>query len=161
MQQVKNKKYSITFWALSVVCMMMIFFFSSRTADESSMQSSIILELIEKIFKTQFDENSIMHIAIRKLAHFSEFAGLSLLLNCAMFFTKNKKQLLASTIFTSAYAVTDEIHQIFVEGRACQFVDWLIDTAGAITGAIAFLIICLIIKKIINKRGKTNEHISI
>ena len=34
-----------------------------------------------------------------------------------------------------AYAVTDEIHQAFVPGRACAPMDVLIDSAGAATGA--------------------------
>ena len=42
------------------------------------------------------------------------------------------------------YATTDEIHQIFVPGRACTFVDMLIDLSGAIVG---ILFIHLILKR--------------
>jgi VanZ family protein len=34
----------------------------------------------------------------------------------------------------SAYAVTDEIHQTFVTGRAGRPLDWAIDTAGVLIG---------------------------
>jgi VanZ family protein len=34
-------------------------------------------------------------------------------------------------VLASAYAVTDEFHQTFVEGRHGTPVDWLIDSAGA------------------------------
>ena len=36
------------------------------------------------------------------------------------------------------YSVTDEIHQMFVPGRACMFTDILIDSAGALTGVLLF-----------------------
>lgn len=152
----KNKKGAIIFWALSVICMGVIFYFSSRTADESTIQSDFILHILQKIF----GKGAVTEFITRKLAHFCEFAGLSLLLNSALIFTKGKRQMPLAIAITSAYAITDEVHQIFVDGRACQFRDWLIDTSGAITGAVAFLIMYIIIDKIINRR-KNNEHISI
>ena len=46
------------------------------------------------------------------------------------------------------YACTDEYHQLFIEGRAGQFTDVLIDTAGASLGcAIVVLIYKLIYRK--------------
>ena len=38
----------------------------------------------------------------------------------------------------SAYAVTDELHQIFVSGRHGSPVDWLIDTLGVVAGVLLF-----------------------
>src|SRR3712207_7608480 len=35
----------------------------------------------------------------------------------------------------SLYAITDEVHQTFVEGRRGHAIDWAIDTAGAGTAA--------------------------
>ena len=61
-------------------------------------------------------------------------------------------------VCTSLYAVTDEIHQIFVEGRACKISDWAIDTAGAVLGAVAFLVIIKLSQKIIlRKKGKNDQ----
>ena len=34
-------------------------------------------------------------------------------------------------MIASGYAVTDEFHQTFVEGRHGSVLDWLIDSAGA------------------------------
>ena len=58
------------------------------------------------------------------------------------------KYALAMSIFLSfLYAITDEIHQIFVPGRSAQFRDVLIDTLGASFGAtITYLIIKLFAK---------------
>ncbi len=49
--------------------------------------------------------------------------------------------------FASLYGVTDEIHQSFVPGRACQVRDMVIYSAGALIGVV-------IGKKLGNKRGE-------
>jgi VanZ family protein len=40
-----------------------------------------------------------------------------------------------AVLLASLYGVTDEFHQSFVPGRTPDIVDWLLDTAGAATGA--------------------------
>ena len=44
--------------------------------------------------------------------------------------------MLLAIVVASAYGVTDEFHQLFVPGRACDPVDWMVDTAGAALGAL-------------------------
>ena len=56
-----------------------------------------------------------------------------------------------SVICASIYAISDEVHQIFVDGRSCELRDWAIDTVGAILGAIGFFVIYSIIDAIIKK----------
>ena len=129
------------FAMLSVLCMLTIFYFSSKSADESSKQSLYILEILRRIL----GDNSFSDFVVRKAAHFSEFALLSLLFNFTYFFYKNKQNIFLSTALASIYAVSDEIHQIFVDGRACRFMDWVVDTSGAITGMLLFMLTCLII----------------
>lgn len=130
--------------------MIVIFCFSVRTADESAAQSGTLLNLFQKIFGVNF----ITDFIIRKSAHFLEFTGLAVLFNLSLFFKTGRLQPFLSIIFTSLYAATDEIHQLFVEGRACRAGDWAIDTAGAAAGTIGFLVLFAIITKIISARGK-------
>ena len=33
-------------------------------------------------------------------------------------------------VLTSVYGITDEVHQLFVPGRFCDWADWLADTVG-------------------------------
>ncbi len=142
MQQEKIKK---TFcWFLVVICMGLIYYFSSRTSTESSAQSGHFVLLFQKIF----GNNLFTDFIVRKSAHCIEFAGLSFLFNIAFFVQTTKTHPFLATAFTSLYAVTDEIHQIFVDGRSCQIKDWAIDTTGAIIGTAIFLIIFLIIVRI-------------
>lgn len=135
---------------LVIICMGVIFWLSSRTADESSLQSNTVLQWLINIF----GDNIFTNFLVRKAAHCLEFTGLCVLFNLALFQTKKKKMPLLSVILSSAYAVTDEVHQIFVEGRSCQFTDWLIDSAGAILGTAGFLILFAVISRIIQKKAK-------
>lgn len=72
----------------------------------------------------------------RKLIHFTEYALLCFLWWRALKSVTNpRRAVLLAFVLASAYAITDEYHQTFVEGRHGSPVDWLIDTAGA--GAVA------------------------
>lgn len=142
----KDKKAAILFWVLTIICMGIIFYFSSRPATESASQSSWLIDILQKIFGVGFSS-----FIIRKSAHFLEFTGLCVLFNSAWYFTKSKKCILLSIICTSLYAITDEVHQIFIDGRSCEFRDWCIDSCGAITGAIGFLIVYAIIDAIVKQ----------
>lgn len=139
-------------WALVAACMGAIFYFSSRTASESTVQSNAVIEFLKRIFGETVITTT--ELIVRKCAHFLEFTGLGLLFGLALFAQTGKPKTALAILCTSAYAVTDEVHQIFVEGRSCELRDWAIDTAGAALGAIAFLVIFLIIRKIVNKSKK-------
>ncbi len=122
MQQEKIK--TAICWVLVFICMGVIFWLSSRTAVESAQQSGSILQYLIEIF----GDNIFTDFIVRKLAHFLEFTGLCLLMNIALYQTRKRKSFISATLLTSLYAVTDEVHQLFVEGRACRITDWAIDT---------------------------------
>lgn len=124
--------------------MAVIFWFSSRTASESSAQSDIFVEFFKRIF----GDNIITEFIVRKAAHFSEYAGLGLLFAIAFYVQFDKTKIPFAVLCASAYAVTDEIHQIFVEGRACKFADWAIDTTGALLGVLAAFAAIVIAERI-------------
>jgi VanZ family protein len=74
----------------------------------------------------------------RKLIHFGEYALLCFLwwrlLRSAM---PSRRAALIAFVISSLYAVTDEFHQSFVDGRHGTPVDWAIDSAGAAAAALA------------------------
>jgi acetobutylicum phosphotransbutyrylase BH3707 len=90
------------------------------------------------IKKNKYDQK------IRKIAHVTEFAILNIFFINLIYQLKEKfklKYLIISIILTFIYACTDEIHQIFVQGRTSSFIDVLIDTTGAITTSLIIYII--------------------
>ncbi len=145
----QNKVLATLFWVLTVLCMAVIFYFSSRPATQSAGQSSAVTLFLQRLFHTE----AITEHMVRKTAHFSEFAGLGFLTNLSIYFTKSKKNIPIGIAVGSAYAATDEIHQIFVDGRSCQFTDWAIDTIGITAGTLIFFVIYLIINKIIEHKN--------
>jgi VanZ family protein len=73
----------------------------------------------------------------RKVVHFAEYALLCFLWWRALKEVTNaRRAVLLAFVLASAYAVTDEFHQTFVEGRHGSPVDWLIDSAGAGAAAL-------------------------
>ncbi len=154
-QEMNHKRWAIVFWILTAICMAVIFSFSAKPAEESTQQSNVFVQWLLQLF----GENEYWEFIVRKSAHCLEFTGLSLLMNTALYFTKNKKQFLWGIFGTSLYAVTDELHQLRIDGRSCQFTDWVIDTVGALLGAAAFAVLFAIIKAVMNKKNskRTNK----
>lgn len=146
-----NKRKFLIFlsWILVVACMVTIFMFSAQPANTSSESSDACIQWIYDLFGIRLSQ----HI-VRKTAHALEFCGLCLLFNLAFGVTTLKFRPLISFILTVLYAVSDEIHQIFVDGRACMFKDVLIDSGGAAVCIIILSIVYLIYKKHCGKRGK-------
>lgn len=121
---------------LVLIWMIIIFIMSSFNAEDSANQSNFIVNIISNILN--IENVRLLSLIIRKLAHFTEYLILgTLVINM---FTKNnaKKTYLLSILLCIIYAISDEIHQIFVPGRACQLKDILIDSVGSITGIYLF-----------------------
>ena len=55
---------------------------------------------------------------------------------------------------TAVYAATDEIHQLFVPGRAGRFSDVCIDSAGALAGGIVFALFVKLVQHVHERKWK-------
>lgn len=118
---------------LSVVLWMtLIYIMSSYNGNDSSNQSGFIVNFIANIFNIN-DLNSLSFI-IRKLAHFSEYLILGLLIN--NLFKNNNISIFIPISICILYSFSDEIHQIFVSGREFKLLDICIDSFGSIAGII-------------------------
>ena len=96
-----------------------------------------------------------------KFVHLVCFAGFAFFTAFAFFGLKveDKKSAWVKRIFLPAacisiYGIIDEIHQSFVPGRSCSFLDWCADTLGAIIGSAAFFVLI----KIISKKSQKNKN---
>lgn len=139
-----------------IIWMAVIFFFSSQPGAESTKTSDTasyqIIEWQNYLFHQKKSEAELraqietMGLVVRKIAHMSEYALLTLLLafylSCYSF--SRRDWLLLAWGITVLYAVSDEIHQLFVPGRAGKITDVCIDSVGA---GIGVLLICLLLKK--------------
>lgn len=139
-----NKKKQILKFIPMIAVMIVIFLFSCKHGDESSEQSGRILEALVRVVES-FSKGTLsaemlafLHLFIRKVAHFTEYAMLGVATMYAIFdyFKRKYISIPISLIIAAIYATTDEIHQYFVPGRYGTPMDVLIDSCGAITGIL-------------------------
>ena len=128
----KKKRINIL---LLVIWLIIIFVMSSFNASESSNQSNFIVNLIIKIFG---GNRQLITIIVRDLAHFLEYLILGLLCSTLC---EQKKDFWLVVIFCIIYAISDEVHQIFVPGRAFQLLDIMIDSLGSFLGLVLYRLI--------------------
>lgn len=93
-----------------------------------------------------------------KLVHFLAFSGLGFLLTLTFMLQEKYPELrgyalLASVVIASLYAALDEFHQSFIPGRSAEFLDWIADFTGAVTGAV----ICTVFAKIARDKSALND----
>ena len=128
----KKKIFKIT---LVLLWMTLIFSFSNQVADDSSkLSDGLIKNTIGKVFKIEEKEELDKFITpVRKSAHFCIYLILGLLvLNC--FDIVNTKTIIYSIIICLLYSISDEIHQMFIDGRSGEVRDIIIDTIGSTIG---------------------------
>ena len=126
----RRKLLIVLSWTAVVLICFFIFEMSGTVATDSSEQSSYLIAVIQKIFGVTFTD-----FVIRKFAHMFEFALLGFFSAMAFCYTfKKVRKIYLAFLFSFLYAVSDEIHQLFVLGRAGQIRDVFIDTAGILLG---------------------------
>lgn len=129
-------------WSLVIIWMIIIFLLSAQTASDSEMISTGITDLVYQLLNSVFPNLNIdtLHLVIRKLAHFTMYLVLGVLLLNALNYNNQKQSynLVLALIISLLYAISDEIHQMFVSGRAGQIYDVLIDFLGSLIGTKAF-----------------------
>ena len=150
------------FAVLLVLWMGFIFSMSCENAEESSNTSGQTIKVVlstvpefekqpEEVKKNIIEE---LQFIVRKSAHFIGYMILGILASGLILYygNINKKYLLAFLICV-IYAISDEIHQLFVPGRAGQVRDVLIDSAGSLLGIILVMAFVKILIKF-NKKHK-------
>jgi len=155
--------------ALTAFVLFWIFVMSGQNADESSNTSDIVTYFIAGIikpgFKSMTAEEQAEYVAsishyVRKAAHFTEFAALGALLLFDLHLFGVKRFLTVYIAFLSGFvfACLDELHQLFIPGRACMFTDVLIDSGGVAVGCVFAILVILIVAAIKKKRIKKDQQ---
>ena len=128
--------------------MAVIFFFSSQPAEVSgalsySVEQSIRGTGAEYFIPEWFSPNSFANV--RKWAHVYIFLALGVCMTCTVQgycpAWSARTQGLISGIVCVLYAVSDEIHQYFVPGRAMLAEDVLVDAIGVCLGVLGVFLV--------------------
>ena len=115
---------------------------SLMTGADSGALSGGILAWINSILGLGEAGAEVVHLLIRKGAHFTEFACLGLLLAWHFAMADVKGAALRAFPFLGGLlaACTDETIQIFVDGRGSSLLDVWVDTFGVLTGITVLLL---------------------
>ena len=128
----------------AIIWMIVIFYFSHQSASQSSDLSggvvAMLIDFIESNLSININED-LFHMIVRKGAHFTEYFILAVFVMFGL--TKNNvsKPFFKSVLICAFYAMTDEFHQLFVDGRSGRVFDVFVDTLGASLGSFIYWII--------------------
>ena len=142
------KKRRIALLIAIILTLAFIWGNSLLNREQSSDESAWMLQLVSPVLELFVGKGRVTEHLVRKLAHFAEFA----LLGFELFFwfsgvrEKQKDVLLLAMSHGLFAALTDETIQLF-SARGSQVQDVWLDFAGATTGALAALLITVLIRK--------------
>ena len=152
-----------------------IFSNSQETAVVSSEKSGSISQTLCRIFikdyglleeARQREILSSVNSTLRVFAHSIEFCALGFFAAAlALTFRrqasarkiKTPALLFFSFVFSALYALSDEIHQIFIDGRAFEVSDLLTDSGGAVIGILAAWLLSFLLTKAANRRKTADQ----
>ena len=136
----------------SVICLIgwmgLIFYFSAQTAEESSEVSGSVIEVLAEKFYPEYetltppekqDLISSLQSVVRSTAHYCIYGGLGFFAFLTFIsYTNLKYKVRVFWMLETCllYSVSDEFHQTFVDGRAMQLTDIIVDFAGILTAVL-------------------------
>lgn len=147
--QAKREKF---LWVLrialilaSVAMTAFIFSNSLKSATQSSVQSSNVVDIVQKVAAFIAPDSQIanatgeaydtLHSVIRSIAHFSEFFILGALYSwTCLSFTFQKAWQACPALGVATVSIVDECLQLTASERAFEFTDVLLDTSGGVCG---------------------------
>ncbi|ANU13913.1 acetobutylicum phosphotransbutyrylase [Planococcus halocryophilus Or1] len=133
-------------WIAVFSWMAVIFYLSHQPGSASShLSSGIVTALLSFIdgVAPQLDiDIESFHTFIRKNAHFIAYFLLGLLSLNAWRSSgfRGAKQLMLSFGLSVLFAITDEVHQLFIEGRSGEVRDVLIDSSGVGLSVLVYVL---------------------
>ena len=148
----KTHLYRGILWLITLSLLLMMFGFSAQEGETSGSISGKIARPITDFLahrqgltgQAYWNLYSQVDFAVRKTAHFSEYALLGVLLTLLLDSYGVRWRWL-SWAGCTLYAATDEIHQLFIPGRTGRWQDVLLDSSGALAGMLlAFLALRLV-----------------
>ena len=149
-------------WVMVILWMAFIFYLSHQPAATSNELSTgvteIIVETVEKVMPGKADDSRNWNHIARKNAHFFAYFLLGIMVLFALSRGQGTrrseaerpnvfishldwKKLLLALFICVLYAISDELHQLFVPGRGAQVSDVLLDSAGTLCGLGVYMLV--------------------
>lgn len=153
---------AVVFLCLALATAVFIFCRSARDGTASSGESTKVTEAVAPIVVPSYPTQSgaqqretvkQLHGKVRSFAHALEFSALGFCLTAALWLwpaypLRASLSFLVSFPVSALYALSDEIHQRFVPGRAFEWTDMGLDALGAAAGCFLAVALLLIMERI-------------
>jgi VanZ family protein len=147
------KKYLLLL--VTILWISTIFYMSSKPGDESAGISLKVVKIVQKTFGLSEEATDTVNFVVRKAAHFTEYFVLAMLVTSTYIsFYKGKLNISFILLMCVLVALSDEYLQSFISGRGSMVRDVFIDFGGAITAMLTFLLM----KTIMNRRGRNRRN---
>ncbi|SCX76575.1 VanZ family protein [Alkaliphilus peptidifermentans] len=152
---ISKKSILVLSWTTVILWMGLIFHLSAQPAAQSRELSKgvvdTVVETVERVSPNRAERLDIsrLHFLIRKNAHFFAYLILGMLTINAVGKSgiKGAKGFALALLICVLYAISDEIHQIYVPGRSGELRDVLIDSSGAAIGIGIYCIAGLLMRR--------------
>lgn len=155
-------------WVPAVIIMLIIYSFSAKPAevsqDSSYFISYNIIDIYQDVTQQELKGSALQEALntidfyVRKTAHGIEYAALAFWIGVHFIIRGYKRSLMRiwSLLLSMVYAISDEVHQLFVPGRSGQIRDVMIDTLGAFIGIVILSLFLILIDQY--KKGKKESY---
>lgn len=144
-------------WLAVLILMVCVVWGNSLVPGEGSGNLSLqVTHLIQGALSTVgLPYEWVTNFLVRKAAHFAEYMVLGIVAMQAFrpHRSSSAARLLVTALFLVLIPSLDETIQLFVNGRAGQVTDVLIDCSGALTGVVLTLLASLIWRRAHSKRA--------
>ena len=154
---------------LLIADMVFIFYNSAQVASASSDASQSITQIVAPVIVPNYnalDEASrlqtvaSLEAVLRETAHLLQFVPMGFALYLLLCTAERcdvlrRFRFLITVGLGFLYAVSDEVHQLFVPGRSFQLFDIFMDTSGVVIGCVIATVIIKISNKVFNKKHVT------
>lgn len=150
----KSKRFIYILSFLIVLTLVFIWGHSIVPAAVSADESKLVGNWITPMLELFVGKGNVTDHIVRKLAHFCEFfvLGSMIMMLISSFEKITFLRVSYGVLCTLAVGVIDETIQLAAEGRGARVSDILLDFSGAVTGITVVLIICLIVRKVREKK---------
>ena len=151
---------------LLIADMVFIFHNSAQVAAISSSASQSVTQMVAPVIVPNYNNLNeteklqtvaSLEAVLREAAHLLQFVPMGfalylLLLSVESPYNLRKLRIPVTLCFGFLYAVSDEVHQLFVPGRSFQFFDIFMDTCGVALGCLSGIILIWIVKSVKKKK---------
>lgn len=149
----KNKK--IMWFVLMISTMAVIFYFSAQTGETSKAVGNVVAQTMnikpDVRWRTPANTPLLFGLGLRKWAHVFLYTCLGI--TALGYF----RRIVPAGTLCYIYAVLDEIHQLFLEGRTATFKDTLLDECGFFLALVIWGVLIFAFKRV-KKLSLSNKY---